>query len=74
MEHQTNESTSENLENNTFVETSQEDNHFRKIPDNLRPVKKIFNRDFSGLYYDDITGLFYSTNTKKRTRTFCPMT
>jgi hypothetical protein len=48
--------------------------YHRKIPSNLRSVPKIFDRDFSGLYYDDAKNLFYSTHTKKRTRTFCPIT
>jgi hypothetical protein len=37
-------------------------------------VKRISNREISGLYYDEENELFYSTNTKKRTRTFCPIT
>jgi hypothetical protein len=48
--------------------------YIRKIPSNLKPVKRIFNREILGLYYDEENVLFYSTNTKKRTRTFCPIT
>jgi hypothetical protein len=61
---------------NTSIETTQnnKNNYHWKIPSNLRPIPKIFDRDFSCLYYDDTKDLFYSIHTKKRTRTFCPIT
>jgi hypothetical protein len=73
MEFQINES------NNEHPETIPEKTNTRKIsnnlkPSNLKPVKRIFNRKISGLYYNNETKIFYSTNTKKKTRTFCPIT
>jgi hypothetical protein len=44
-----------------------------KIPANLKPIEKIFNRKFSGLYYDEKQNLFYSTKTARKSRTFCPI-
>jgi hypothetical protein len=44
-----------------------------KVPDNLKPVEKIFLRPFVGLYYDENTNLFYSTQTVRRSRTFQPL-
>jgi hypothetical protein len=68
-----------NESNNEHSETIPEKTNTRKIsnnlkPSNFKPVKRIFNREISGLYYDDEAAGFYSTNTKKRTRTFCPIT
>jgi hypothetical protein len=68
-----------NESNNEPSEIIPEKTNTRKIsnnlkPSNLKPVKRIFNREISGLFYDDETEVFYSSNTKKRTRTFFPIT
>jgi hypothetical protein len=44
-----------------------------KVPNNLRPVDRIFLRPFSGVYYDENDNLFYNTRTVRITRTFCPI-
>jgi hypothetical protein len=68
-----------NESNNEHSENVSDKTNIRKIsnnlkPSNLKPVKRIFNREISKLYYDDEAKVFYSTNTKRRTRTFCPIT
>jgi hypothetical protein len=37
---------------------------------NLRPVHKIFDRSFSGVYYNDKANLFYGIHIASRMRTF----
>jgi hypothetical protein len=39
----------------------------------LREIKRIFTREFAGLYYDDEADTFYSTKTERRTRTYAPI-
>jgi hypothetical protein len=67
-----------NESNNEHSENVPDKITIRKISNNpkssnLKPVKGIFNRENLGLYYNDEAEVFYSTNTKKRTRTFCPI-
>jgi hypothetical protein len=44
------------------------DDNYLEAPDSLKPVTKIFDRQFSGLYYDEAQDLFYSTHTRRRTK------
>jgi hypothetical protein len=44
------------------------DDNNLEVPNVLKPVKEIFDRPFSGLYYDEAGDLFYSTHTLRRTK------
>jgi hypothetical protein len=44
-----------------------------EVPDNLKPIKEIFGRPFHGLFYDEVENLFYSTHTRRKTKTFQPI-
>jgi hypothetical protein len=67
--------TNEPVKQNDSVtnESVKQDDHDLKVPDNLKPVERIFLRPFAGVYYDEHNNLFYSTRTARRTRTFCPI-
>jgi hypothetical protein len=54
-------------------EAIKQDDHDLKVPDNLKPIERIFLRPFVGVYYDEHNNLFYSTRTARSTRTFSPI-